>query len=61
MKITTTDTYPGRDYEVIGVLEANSTRGASFVKDSFAGLRDVFGGRSKAYEGSDAGGGRILR
>lgn len=50
MKITTTDTYPGQEYEVIGVLEANSTRAASFVKDSFAGIRDMFGGRSKAYD-----------
>lgn len=49
MKIVTTPTIDGREHEVIGIVEANSTRAASAVRDSFAGVRDFFGGKSGSY------------
>lgn len=36
--------------EYLGVINAQSIIGANIFKDIFAGLRDVFGGRSKTYE-----------
>jgi len=36
--------------EYLGVVNAQSIIGANIFKDIFAGLRDVFGGRSKTYE-----------
>ncbi|SDY69696.1 YbjQ family protein [Citreimonas salinaria] len=52
MLITTTEWItPPQDCEVvaIGIVEANSTRATSAMKDSLAGVRDFFGGRSKTY------------
>lgn len=51
MIITTTATVEGRPVqEYLGVINAQSIIGANIFKDLFAGLRDVFGGRSKTYE-----------
>lgn len=51
MVITTTSTVEGRPArEYLGVINAQSIIGANIFKDIFAGLRDVFGGRSKTYE-----------
>jgi len=51
MLITTTNVIEGRPVqEYMGVINAQSIIGANIFKDIFAGLRDVFGGRSKTYE-----------
>ena len=51
MLITTTSAVDGRPVqEYLGVINAQSIIGANIFKDIFAGLRDVFGGRSKTYE-----------
>lgn len=36
--------------EYLGIVNAQSIIGANVFKDIFAGLRDIFGGRSKTYE-----------
>ncbi len=51
MIITTTPSVEGhtiRDYK--GVVTGETIIGANFVKDFFASVRDVFGGRSGSYE-----------
>ena len=51
MLITTTNVVEGRPVqEYLGVINAQSIIGANIFKDIFAGLRDVFGGRSKTFE-----------
>jgi len=51
MIITTTNTIEGRPVQqYLGVINAQSIIGANIFKDIFAGLRDVFGGRSATYE-----------
>jgi uncharacterized protein YbjQ (UPF0145 family) len=51
MIITTTSTIEGKPVQqYLGVINAQSIIGANIFKDIFAGLRDVFGGRSKTYE-----------
>ena len=51
MIITTTPTiegHPIREYKCL--VTGETIIGANFVKDFFAGLRDIVGGRSGAYE-----------
>ena len=51
MIITTTPTiegHPIREYK--GLVTGEPIIGANFVKDFFAGIRDIVGGRSGAYE-----------
>ena len=51
MIVTTTNSVDGKQVrEYLGVITAQSIIGANIIKDIFAGLRDVFGGRSKTYE-----------
>lgn len=51
MIITTTSLVEGKPVqEYLGIINAQSIIGANIFKDIFAGLRDVFGGRSKTYE-----------
>ena len=51
MLVTTTSTFEGKPVqEYLGIINAQSIIGANLFKDIFAGLRDVFGGRSKTYE-----------
>ncbi|MBR7018798.1 MAG: heavy metal-binding domain-containing protein [Prevotella sp.] len=55
MILSTTPTIEGhtiREYK--GVVTGETIIGANFVKDFFAGIRDVVGGRSGSYE-------RVLR
>lgn len=55
MILTTTPSvegHPIREYR--GIISAETIIGANFVKDFFARLTDVFGGRSNSYE-------RVLR
>ncbi|CCH53909.1 protein of unknown function DUF74 [Fibrisoma limi BUZ 3] len=51
MLITTTSTIEGkRISKYIGLVNGEAIIGANLVKDFFAGIRDVVGGRSGAYE-----------
>ena len=55
MILTTTtivEGHPVKEYK--GVVTGETIIGANFVKDFFAGIRDVIGGRSGSYE-------RVLR
>ena len=51
MILTTTtivEGHPVKEYK--GVVTGETIIGANFVKDFFAGIRDVIGGRSGSYE-----------
>lgn len=51
MIISTTPTiegHPIREYK--GVVTGETIIGANFIKDFFAGIRDVIGGRNGSYE-----------
>ena len=48
---TTTPTVEGRTIEeYLGVVTGEAILGANIFKDLFAGVRDIVGGRSGAYE-----------
>jgi len=40
--------YPIREYK--GIVTGETIIGANFMKDLFAGIRDIVGGRSSSYE-----------
>ena len=49
--ITTTHTLEGRQIsEYLGLVSGEAILGANIFKDFFAGIRDIVGGRSAAYE-----------
>lgn len=51
MIITTTNTIEGRPVEeYLGIVMGETIVGANILKDLFAAVRDVVGGRSRAYE-----------
>ncbi len=51
MIITTTYSVEGKDItEYLKIVSGEAIVGAHVFKDIFAGLRDFFGGRSRAYE-----------
>lgn len=51
MLVTTTPNVPGREIEeVLGMVSGEAILGANIFKDFFAGIRDIVGGRSNAYE-----------
>jgi uncharacterized protein YbjQ (UPF0145 family) len=51
MLITTTNTLDGRPVsEYLGLVSGEAILGANIFKDFFAGIRDIVGGRSAAYE-----------
>ena len=51
MLITTTPTIEGRPIQqYIGIVTAEAIIGANIIKDIFAGIRDIVGGRSGTYE-----------
>ena len=53
MIITTTPTVEGQPArEYLGVVVGEVIVGANIFKDLFAGIRDIVGGRSGAYEGA---------
>ena len=55
MLLTTTNTIEGHPIvDYYGVVSGETIIGANFVKDFFAGIRDIVGGRSGSYE-------RVLR
>ncbi len=51
MIITTTNKVEGREVlEYKGIVFGEVISGVNFIKDFTAGIRDIFGGRSKNYE-----------
>lgn len=51
MILTTTHAVDGRTVsEYLGVVTGEAILGANIVRDLFAGVRDIVGGRSGAYE-----------
>ncbi|SEC42687.1 Uncharacterized conserved protein YbjQ, UPF0145 family [Tenacibaculum sp. MAR_2009_124] len=51
MLITTTNTIEGKPVqEYLGIVTGETIIGANFIKDFFAGIRDIVGGRSGSYE-----------
>ena len=52
MIITTTSTLQGKEVvSYLGLVSGEAILGANIFKDFFAGIRDIVGGRSAAYEG----------
>jgi len=52
MLTTTTPTIEGkRIVKYVGLVSGEAILGANIFKDFFAGIRDIVGGRSAAYEG----------
>ena len=53
MIVTTTPSLQGhRIREYLGIVTGEAILGANIVKDIFAGIRDIVGGRAGAYEES---------
>ena len=51
MVMTTTATLEGRPIqEYLGLVQGEAILGANIFRDFFAGIRDIVGGRSGAYE-----------
>jgi uncharacterized protein YbjQ (UPF0145 family) len=51
MLVTTTNTIEGkRVIQYLGMVSGEAILGANIFKDFFAGIRDIVGGRSAAYE-----------
>jgi uncharacterized protein YbjQ (UPF0145 family) len=49
--VTTTNVVQGQTVEAyLGVVTGETILGANIMKDVFAGIRDIVGGRSAAYE-----------
>lgn len=51
MLVTTTNSLEGRKVvKYLGLVTGEAIMGANLFKDFFAGIRDIVGGRSSAYE-----------
>lgn len=51
MIVTTTPSVEGRSIsQYLGIVNGDAILGANIFKDFFAGVRDIVGGRSAAYE-----------
>ena len=51
MLVTTTNTLQDRKIkDYFGIVSGEAILGSNIFKDMFAGIRDIVGGRSKAYE-----------
>ena len=51
MLVVTTDSLHGRPArEYLGLVSGEAILGANILRDFFAGIRDIVGGRSAAYE-----------
>ncbi|MDL2266012.1 heavy metal-binding domain-containing protein [Parabacteroides sp. OttesenSCG-928-G07] len=51
MLLTTTNSLEGKEIiQYFGIVTGETIIGANIVKDIFAGIRDVVGGRAGAYE-----------
>lgn len=53
MILTTTSTLQGKEIvEYYGIVSGEAILGANIIRDFFAGVRDIVGGRAGAYEAS---------
>ena len=51
MVVTTTNSVEGRTIKsYLGIVTGEAILGANIVRDMFAGIRDIVGGRSASYE-----------
>jgi uncharacterized protein YbjQ (UPF0145 family) len=50
MLLTTTSTLEGKQIEYLGLVSGEAILGTNFVRDFFANITDVIGGRSGTYE-----------
>jgi len=51
MLLSTTDTLSGYEIqEYLGLVTGETIKGANFIRDIFASVTDIVGGRSTAYE-----------
>ncbi|HOI30860.1 MAG TPA: heavy metal-binding domain-containing protein [Melioribacteraceae bacterium] len=51
MLVTTTNTIEGKNIvKYLGLVSGEAILGANIIKDFFASVRDIVGGRSAAYE-----------
>ncbi len=55
MMLTTTDTVPGREFEVLGLVCGSTVRAKHIGSDIVAGLRNLVGGEVKEYAALMAG------
>ena len=44
MILTTTDTFPGRTYEILGVAKGSTVQTVNAIRDIGAGLKTLVGG-----------------
>ncbi len=49
MKITTIDTIPGADFEVLGLVKGTIVQSKHFGRDLLAGLKNLVGGEIESY------------
>ena len=49
MLMTTTENIPGKNYEIIGLVNGNNIQSKNIVRDFTQGLRNITGGELKAY------------
>lgn len=49
MIVTTTDTIPGKNYEILGVVQGNMIQTKNIGRDITQGLKSVVGGELRAY------------
>ncbi|AWX33559.1 heavy metal-binding domain-containing protein [Methanosphaera sp. BMS] len=49
MIITTTENIPGRNYEIIGLVNGNNIQSKNAFRDFTQGIRNFTGGELKAY------------
>ncbi len=50
MLVLTTHSIEGKTIQYLGLVSGEAILGANIFKDFFAGIRDIVGGRSAAYE-----------
>ena len=50
MIVSTTNTIPGKRFKITGTVHAEVIYGANIMRDWFASIRDIVGGRAKSYE-----------
>ncbi len=49
MIISTTENIPGKNYEIIGLVNGNNIQSKNILRDFTQGLRNITGGELKAY------------
>lgn len=49
MLITTTENIPGKNYEIIGLVNGNNIQSKNLFRDFTQGIRNLAGGELKAY------------